>query len=927
MLSASTSNAYSGSLGILTPPLDSQNHIDFLDELTESEKRYMETLRMIDTQIASIWMKQTTSTAPDFSELLKHVNEISKTNKQFFSRIARISHQQEFNQILLQWIDDLEVPYSSYCRSYIPNLKQRTDILSNSFISSLIQDLSSKASYEITLQSLFEAPLQQLKYYKTLYAKLFDQDTFLNKKIDKILALSQKRNVLSIQTGFESDLQTFQSQVNTSRTMDFFGGTYIDYKQLNISNPESELVMIDSFDLVTNQQTGSTIRVHLVLTTEVLVICRELNKQSYSLMYPPLPIGDIVVKTDEQDRIHLSVMNRRNLVFRADSKEIRNMWIGADQNSSLSPCPLDLVAQKKMLSAKSNKPNIVKNTDIFTFYSENGAVSPLESSDDEEEIPKRMIPNSRDTIIDIYDNHLSEGELANVAPQSVKILPKIPHVTQATTLLPPKKDTLNVPSPIRQPVKDVAHVQMTYIQAPTAQMGTMTISKPSSPSSLSSLKSMNSTEKPSSPRAIEVQRAVVPEIMQAVTQNTEEYLETTMKKSQPVQTMPRTVSKEPFQKPLPPQPHHQQNYLQRPPHHQPHAAQPRPSYGNRPPPPPSHQYYQHHVRPQQSGRPMNAPPSANNQVYQPQNGVPPNQQAMRPQRPQYSQPSPPPGRFNSPSPPSLPQMNNSDEWNSPPHSPSAYVTSNGIKQVIYNNNQCDVFHWNNQTWYAADGQCLLQVRLTHNNRTCMAVELQNKGQLYLNAWILPTTLIRQTSPTDVSLSVFMGTRKENYLVHFHQPQEAATLVGILHQAHREATQQQQAAVEAEKEPMEDELEEAVEDNVNCPQTLKPVMQCKAKLFVQTETSKWNTFGSVSIRISQQAPSMRMMIQIENDKTKLVSAVVRSGNVEKISSKRISFLLSDESQKTSIVYMIQLREEQTGSKVYEYLRIKNAEYGW
>ncbi len=120
---------------------------------------------------------------------------------------------------------------------------------------------------------------------------------------------------------------------------------------MNISNPESELVMRDSFDLVTNQQTGSTIRVHLVLTTEVLVICRELNKQSYLLMHPPLPIGDIVVKTDEQDQIHLSVMNRRNLVFRADSKEIRNMWIGADQNSSLSPCPLNLVAQKKSFSS------------------------------------------------------------------------------------------------------------------------------------------------------------------------------------------------------------------------------------------------------------------------------------------------------------------------------------------------------------------------------------------------------------------------------------------------------------------------------------------------------------------------------------------------------------------------------------------------
>lgn len=238
---------------------------------------------------------------------------------------------------------------------------------------------------------------------------------------------------------------------------------------------------------------------------------------------------------------------------------------------------------------------------------------------------------------------------------------------------------------------------------------------------------------------------------------------------------------------------------------------------------------------------------------------------------------------------------------------------------MYSSSQCDVFHWNNQSWYAAEGQCLLQIRLSHSNRTCVAVQLQNTGQLYLNAWILPTTVIRQPSPTDVNISLFMGAKKENYLIHFAHPQDANVFADILRKAHQDSSSQQQVRDEPEEpEPV---------DMVNVPQTLKPVMQCKAKLFIQNETNNWSTFGGVTLRISQQAPSMRMMIQIENEKTKLVSAIVKSGNVERINSKRISFLLADEAAKTSIVYMIHLREEQTGNKIYEYLRTKNAENGW
>ncbi|CEI87487.1 hypothetical protein RMCBS344292_01899 [Rhizopus microsporus] len=1074
MLSASTisstsSSAFSttGSFGILTPSsqhsIDSQKQTAFLNEIAETEQRYMEILNMIDSQVAPTWMKQMTSAAPDFSELLKHIHDVIKANKRFYMKLTRmIQNPQAMNEcseVLIQWVNDLEVPYANYCRSYIPNLNERTDIFANSFVSKLLHDLSANASYEITLESLFNAPIQQLKYYKSLYSRLLDgidhgtHDhkllTNANKRIDTILLMSQKTNrhvdlnakgsFSFLQVDIDSELQSIESQVDCSRVVDLFKGTAVNYK-LCISNPGSQLVMRDSFIMLSSEQHGSTTRVHLILTTEVLVICLEQAKQSYSLMYPPIPIGDVVVKAEALEReivgeyiIQLSVTGHKHLIIRADSKEIRNTWVGVDENSPkaklLSSRPLNVVAQKKMLSSsmahnkRMNKKqnSSVRNTDIFTYYSENGGVSPLDSSDEEEDDPKTA-GNSRDTIMDLYDNHLTKqsepslgDSLANVTPQSVKILPQVPNVAQAkqaTTMHPPNKDTTNVKSasPIKanasHPVKDAGHVQMTYIEASTAKMGTLTISNTSDKSpSLSSSSSkpagtrMNAAEKPSSPRAIEVQRAVVPEIMQAVTQNTDEYLAMKDKMAQNTsapaaaraalqQTVPRTSSmRNHADKPLPQHPlplpgqnhppsnynHNGQVYSNQSPrsapsHAHPTPVQPRPSVpqnGNRPmySSPMNTQKQQPNFRPQQNNsRPMNAPPpnhqnfrphngapSPYQQPARPYNGAPPHQQPVRPQysnAPNLGAPSPtlsnnmprmpqgpsssprlqqPPERFNAPSPsPSHAQMNNSsDEWNSPPHSPSAYITSNSIKQVLYSNNQCDVFHWNNQSWYAADGQCLLQVRLTHNNRTCMAVELQNTGQLYLNAWILPTTVIKQPSPTDISISVYMGTKKETYLVHFPQPQDATALVNILYKAHQESSQ----PLLPSPEPMvdhDDEIEPV--DNVNCPQTLKPVMQCKAKLFVQNETNNWSTLGSVTMRISQQSPSMRMMIQIENDKTKLVSAIVRSGNVEKISSKRISFLLSDEAQKTSIVYMIHLREEQTGNKIYEYLRIKNAENG-
>jgi hypothetical protein len=220
---------------------------------------------------------------------------------------------------------------------------------------------------------------------------------------------------------------------------------------------------------------------------------------------------------------------------------------------------------------------------------------------------------------------------------------------------------------------------------------------------------------------------------------------------------------------------------------------------------------------------------------------------------------------------------------------------------------------------------LLQINVAQSNRTCVAVQLQESGQLYLNAWILPNTVIRQASATDINISLYIGTKKENYLIHFNNASDASVFFDILTKVHQDAINS--PPVLPEKQP---ELEADMDDAnnvVNVPQTLKPLMQCKCKLFLQNETGNWSTFGGVSMRISEQTPSMRMHIEIENDKGKLVSATVKSGNVEKLNSKRITFLLVNEADRKSMVYMVHLREEQTGNKIFEYLRIKNSENGW
>lgn len=295
--------------------------------------------------------------------------------------------------------------------------------------------------------------------------------------------------------------------------------------------------------------------------------------------------------------------------------------------------------------------------------------------------------------------------------------------------------------------------------------------------------------------------------------------------------------------------------------------------------------------------------------------------------------------------PSSPGLQKQGIARSPMQSPtpsSMDDQQNAVRQVVYSNNQCEVFHWKAQSWYAVEDQCTLQVRLTFGGRSCLAIQLQTSGQMYLNAWIVPSMAVSQPSPTDISISVTMVSQQENYLVHFHHPADASNLLAMLHRMHHESFSQPQVSplpppvsVNHHQQQVRSnrtqttavELRDETPSVEDVPQTLKPVFQCKCKLFVQSETSKWNPLGSTAMRISQQLPSQKIHVYIEDDKHKLISSIVRSGNVERLTNKRITFLLTDDKDKTSTVHLIQLKDEATGNKVFDYLKTQNAAQGW
>ncbi|KAI9279864.1 hypothetical protein BY458DRAFT_553642 [Sporodiniella umbellata] len=252
----------------------------------------------------------------------------------------------------------------------------------------------------------------------------------------------------------------------------------------------------------------------------------------------------------------------------------------------------------------------------------------------------------------------------------------------------------------------------------------------------------------------------------------------------------------------------------------------------------------------------------------------------------------------------------SDEFNesqpslSPPKSPDT------IKQVLHRDDQCQVFHWKDNTWYAAEESSVLEVRKTYSHRPCVTVHMKKTGQMYLNAWISKEMSVQRISETDINLTI-QCPLEEHYLVHCLTQPHADQLEHVL----KDMLVEQSIRLSPSQEDL--------------TKSLKSIMECKSKLYLNSSSSKWRSFGSVHLKVSQHTVTKKMHLAVESHKsgktTQLVSAMVQSRNVERLGPKQISLLFNND--KTSVVYMIKVREESVADQIMDHLKDKNAEFGW
>ncbi|KAF9569659.1 hypothetical protein CPC08DRAFT_812654 [Agrocybe pediades] len=114
--------------------------------------------------------------------------------------------------------------------------------------------------------------------------------------------------------------------------------------------------------------------------------------------------------------------------------------------------------------------------------------------------------------------------------------------------------------------------------------------------------------------------------------------------------------------------------------------------------------------------------------------------------------------------------------------------------------------------------------------------------------------------------------------------------------------------------------------VQQPQQLGPVVstisaQMKCKVFLQQHHAQWKSLGSAKLKLYREEPTNVKQLVVEADdknKSVLISTIVLTDGVERVGKTGVAIELSDKGARTGIVYMIQLRNENSAGGLFDSL---------
>ncbi|GAA5947946.1 hypothetical protein JCM3765_007040 [Sporobolomyces pararoseus] len=102
-----------------------------------------------------------------------------------------------------------------------------------------------------------------------------------------------------------------------------------------------------------------------------------------------------------------------------------------------------------------------------------------------------------------------------------------------------------------------------------------------------------------------------------------------------------------------------------------------------------------------------------------------------------------------------------------------------------------------------------------------------------------------------------------------------------------------------------------------------VADMRCKIFLQQHHSVWKSLGTAKLKLYQSMPSNTKQLVVDSDKSKgktLISTIVLTDGVERVGKTGVAIELSDQGDRTGIIYMLQMKTEQSATGLFDQLLV-------
>ncbi|CAI2165174.1 4312_t:CDS:10 [Funneliformis geosporum] len=242
------------------------------------------------------------------------------------------------------------------------------------------------------------------------------------------------------------------------------------------------------------------------------------------------------------------------------------------------------------------------------------------------------------------------------------------------------------------------------------------------------------------------------------------------------------------------------------------------------------------------------------------------------------------------------------------------------RETIFRSSACEVFTWVNGEWkpLTKKDKCIVEVRMTAQNKGCWAIILGSSNRMVLNAWIYSTTTLHREDANSVSISCEMGQRREYYKIDTVDSTESDQFIDSLLKVKDNASLNVSPGFISRSSSLQ-----KIEPLREVEQTSTPIMETRCRVFLQNDHGVWTNLGWGSMKLSLETPSHRKRVIVNSDKkTKtIIDAIIWEDGVERVGKCKVALTLNNMGNNMRIIYLLQMKDEALAAKVFDIMKEK------